>query len=154
MEAVKKHVLGRRGCEGAFFGAGAVKEHFWGRPDGKQCQHALFGGTRMLRCQYVFFAGNCMISCRTEGKCVCLSSNHPQTVFMKCPLNFRSISAQFPLEAPILQGFEHFLLNFLSISAQFPLNFRSISARCVDLVFSAPLPPYMANFGATPKNKA
>ena len=42
------------------------------------------------------------------------------------PLNFRSISAQFPLEAPILQGFEHFLLNFLSISAQFPLNFRSV----------------------------
>ena len=112
-------------------------------PDGKQCQHALFGGTRMLRCQYVFFAGNSMISCRTEGNCVCLSSNHPQTVFMKCPLNFRSISAQFPLEAPILQGFEHFLLTFLSISA-----------RCVDLVFSAPLPPFLANFGATPKNKA
>jgi len=42
------------------------------------------------------------------------------------PLTFRSISAQFPLEAPILQGFEHFLLNFLSISAQFPLNFRSV----------------------------
>ena len=94
-----------------------------------------------------------------NGGQVCVSviespTNSVHEMSAQFPLNFRSISAQFPLEAPILQGFEHFLLNFLSIFAQFPLNFRSISARCVDLVFSAPLPPYMANFGANPKNKA
>ena len=59
------------------------------------------------------------------------------------PLNFRSISAQFPLEAPILQGFERVFLNFRSISAQFPLNFRSVRGPSV----FGPAPTSHGQFG-------